>query len=254
VWKILKRRSIANAACFILCLAVQAPSVHAQGPVVTQNGEGSVTVNGIDEGAAELKAILSGRKGNKGSKGDKANKSPVASRETSVKTTQADYDADIAEAMKNGEAFKAAALRMCKGVAPGSTVVVAPAIAAAMRQYCIDRDFNIAVDPSQLHKGPIRSDPPASPKQQGGRRLHPDVEACRKETLEHVITCAKVTDYLNCEMWGCPEIIQCDKRLTTCDDHGSPYNQSGTFYCDTRNWRTRDFDLDALLQRTCPAR
>ncbi|AFJ02718.1 Sel1 repeat protein [Methylophaga frappieri] len=79
------------------------------------------------------------------------------------------------------------------------------------------------------------------------------VKACRDEAMKHIITCAKVTDYQNCETWGCPEIIQCDKRLTSCDDHGAPYDRSGNFYCDMRDWRTRDFDLEAVLKRACPA-
>ena len=164
-----------------------------------------------------------------------------------------DYAAEIKKARAAGDYLKAGILKICQGVKPGSTVTLGPSKAAIMRQYCTPRDFHIAVDPSQLHKGPIRTDPPATAKQESGNQRDPAVEACRRETLDNVITCAKVTDYQNCETWGCPEIIQCDKRLTRCDDYGSPYNESGSFYCDTRNWRTRDFDLNALLARTCPA-
>lgn len=77
------------------------------------------------------------------------------------------------------------------------------------------------------------------------------VKACRDEAMKHIIECKKVTDYQNCEPWGCPEIIECDDRLTKCDDHGSPYNTSNVFYCDKRNWRTRDESLEVLLQDTC---
>lgn len=196
-------------------------------------------VEGADEAAAELKAILQGGKG----------------KETDARadrTPGMNYDAEIAKAMKAGEAIKAATLRSCKDVPVGTTVTVAPAFAAVMRQYCLQREFDIAVDPHQLHKGPIRSDPPPALAQKGGTGRDPAVEACRRETLDHVITCAKVTDYLSCETWGCPEIIQCDKRLTRRDDYGAPYDRSGNFYCDTRNWRTRDFDLNVLLAETCP--
>lgn len=81
--------------------------------------------------------------------------------------------------------------------------------------------------------------------------LSPATRACREEAMKYIIECKKVTDYLNCEMWGCPEIIECDDRLTKCDDHGSPYNTSNVFYCDKRNWRTRDESLEVLLQDTC---
>jgi len=240
---VLRFRCVGIALAIILGFAVAGKPglVQAQGAAVSQNGDGSVTVEGADEAAAELKAILRGER----------KKKPDA--EPAPKSAPFDYDAAIANAMKAGDPIKAATLKNCKRVTPGSTVLVAPATAAIMRQYCTQRDFDIAVDPKQLHKGPIRIDPPASAKQESGNQRDPAVDACRRETLDHVITCAKVTDYQNCETWGCPEIIQCDKRLTSCDDHGSPYNETGEFFCDTRNWRTRDFDLNALLARTCPA-
>ena len=77
------------------------------------------------------------------------------------------------------------------------------------------------------------------------------VKACRDETMKHIIECKKVTDYQNCEMWGCPEIIDCDAHLTSCDDHGAPYNTSNVFYCDKRNWKTRDESIEVVLRETC---
>ncbi|RVU38940.1 hypothetical protein EOI86_06660 [Hwanghaeella grinnelliae] len=214
------------------------PLAEAQNAAVTPKGDGGVTVEGADEGAAEFKQIF---------QFGKKKPQTVAPKKPSM-----DYDAEIKKAKAAGDYFKAAILKNCQRVSPGTTLTTSPATAAIMRQYCTPRDFDIAVDAKQLHKGPIRTDPPVAAKQESGRQPDPAVEACRRETLDHVITCAKVTDYQNCETWGCPEIIQCDKRLTSCDDHGSPYNESGNFYCDTRNWRTRDFDLNALLARTCP--
>lgn len=81
--------------------------------------------------------------------------------------------------------------------------------------------------------------------------LSPAVRACREEAMKYIISCAKITDTQNCEMTGCPEIIDCDDRLTKCDDHGAPYDTSETFYCDKRNWRTRDVSLENVLQATC---
>lgn len=236
------------AAWVALCLVWGTPVVQAQSPTTTQNNDGGVTVEGANEAASELKSILGGG-AQKKAPAEERKKQPEASPKNPVM----DYDAEIAKAKKAGDYFKAAILQNCKSVPPGSTVTTSPADAAIMRQYCIGRDFDIAVDPAQRIKGPIRTDPPAAAKQEKGNRLDPAVEACRRETLKHVITCAKVTDYLNCETWGCPEVVQCDKRLTRCDDYGSPYNQSGNFYCDTRNWRTRDFDLNVLLEETCPS-
>lgn len=83
--------------------------------------------------------------------------------------------------------------------------------------------------------------------------LSPAVRACREEAMKYIISCAKITDTLNCEVSGCPEIIDCDDRLTECDDHGAPYDTSKTFYCDKRNWRTRDVSLENVLRATCPA-
>lgn len=84
--------------------------------------------------------------------------------------------------------------------------------------------------------------------------LSPAVRACREEAMRYIIECKKVTDFQNCEPWGCPEIIDCDDRLTRCDDHGAPYNTSNVFYCDKRNWKTRDESLEVVLRETCPVK
>ncbi|WP_375207714.1 hypothetical protein [Hyphococcus sp.] len=165
-----------------------------------------------------------------------------------------DYDAAIKAAMEAGNPIKAAILKSCKRVPSGGTVKLAPSSAALMRQYCKDRDFEIEVDRSGIRPGAFAASGPAPAPAEQSEAAQPDPEllACRKEARKHIISCAKVTDYQNCETWGCPEIIECDRRLTRCDDHGSPYNQSGEFYCDTRNWRTRDFDYEKVVARACP--
>ena len=230
-----------------LGLAISGPStlVVAHDAVATQRGDDSGNVFGTFEMAPEFEVL--GREVNRPSPARPPKPEPTA--------TPFDYEAAVDRARKAGDPIKAAILQGCGRVPSGTTVTVAPGTAALMRQYCTQRDFAIAVDRGQMHAGPVRTgpvDPPAETEREDDERRDPAVDACREETLAHVITCAKVTDYQNCEPWGCPEIIQCDDRLTSCDDHGAPYDQSGEFYCDTRNWRTRDFDLNALLARTCP--
>lgn len=227
-------------------LALSGPStfVVAQDAMVTQRGDGFPSGFATFEMLPEFEALGRGA-------GDDAR----AADRPAPPEPSFDYEAAADAARKAGDPIKAAILQSCGRVPPGTTITVAPNTAAIMRQYCSQRDFEIAVDRAQMHTGPIRTGPvdrPAEVEGQDDDRRDPAVEACREETLAHVITCAKVTDYQNCETWGCPEIIQCDDRLTACDDHGAPYDQSGEFYCDTRNWRTRDFDLNALLARTCP--
>lgn len=81
----------------------------------------------------------------------------------------------------------------------------------------------------------------------------PKVAACRAEALKHITTCKKGTDYANCEPWGCPEIVRCDGYARACEGRGAPYNSNDTFFCDKRNWRTRDLVLENVLKRACPA-
>lgn len=159
-----------------------------------------------------------------------------------------DYDAEIQKARSSGDPLKASILEECRDTPSGGTLTLPSAFAALMRQYCPERDFQIVIDKSYSSvNGTAQASPPSQAEKNEDKTA-----ACRAEARKHIITCAKVTDYQNCETWGCPEVIQCDKRLTSCDDHGAPYDRSGNFYCDMRDWRTRDFDLEAVLKRACP--
>jgi len=96
----------------------------------------------------------------------------------------------------------------------------------------------------------------AAPSQQAENPVQqsdPKVAACRAEALKHITTCKKGTDILSCETWGCSEIVRCDGYAKACERHGSPYNSDEQFYCDKRNWRTRDFELENVLRSACPA-
>ncbi|WP_300394211.1 hypothetical protein [Henriciella sp.] len=219
-----------------------------EGKALAEEKAASVEVS--SEAAAELRAALA--------RDDEAAKAPAkpAAEEAKTDKPEADkpkpnYDAAIKQAMDAGDPIKAAILKSCQSAPSGGTLKLHPNTAALMRQYCKDRDFEIVVDRSKIRPSTFAAAPSSNEESQ---KAQPDakIEACRKEARKHIISCAKVTDYQNCETWGCPEIIECDKRLTRCDDHGSPYNQSGEFYCDNRNWRTRDFDYEKVLERACP--
>lgn len=80
----------------------------------------------------------------------------------------------------------------------------------------------------------------------------PKVAACRKEALKHITTCQKGTDYMNCDQIGCPEIVHCDGYARVCERHDPPYNTDDEYFCDKRNWRSRDVSLEKVLEEACP--
>ena len=213
----------------------------AQGLEVHKNDDGTHSTFKSSEDFQELPATIK-------SKPQATTPKDLVSTSSDTKES-VDYDAEIQKARGSGDPLKASILKECRDTQPGETLTLPPAFAALMRQYCPSRDFQIATDKRYSSaNGTLQALPPSHPEDNKVRTA-----ACRAEARKYITTCAKITDYQNCEAWGCPEIIQCDKRLTSCDDHGAPYDRSGTFYCDMRDWRTRDFDLEAVLKRACPA-
>lgn len=214
----------------------------AQGQEDHKNDDGTHTTFRSSEDFLELPATIK-------TKPETTTSKDIVSTSSETKES-VDYDAEIQKARGSGDLLKASILEECRDTLPGETLTLPSAFAALMRQYCPERNFQIVLDKSYSSANGTGQ---ASPRPQVEENEN-KTAACRAEARKHIITCAKVTDYQNCETWGCPEIIQCDKRLTSCDDHGAPYDRPGNFYCDTRDWRTRDFDLEAVLKRACPAR
>ena len=213
----------------------------AQSLADRKNDDGSHTTFRSSEDFLELPATIK-------TKPETTTSKDIVSTSSETKES-VDYDAEIQKARGSGDPLKASILEECRDTPPGETLTLPSAFAALMRQYCPSRDFQIVTEKSYSSaNGTAQASPPSRPEESEVKTA-----ACRAEARKHIITCAKITDYQNCETWGCPETIQCDKRLTSCDDHGAPYDRSGNFYCDMRDWRTRDFDLEAVLERACPA-
>ncbi|WP_411818571.1 hypothetical protein [Hyphococcus sp. DH-69] len=169
---------------------------------------------------------------------------PKAAQETSEQTAF-DYDYAIQLAHAVGDFDKASVLRSCQNSEAFGVARVSSDLAQKMREHCPRRNFEIIVDSAQDKKfGAAGSTKEA---------LDPKLEACRNEARKHIIECAKHTDYQNCEPWGCPDTVTCDKRLTPCDDHDAPFGLSGKFYCDHRNWRNRDQDYGTVVALACPS-
>ncbi|MAK61558.1 MAG: hypothetical protein CMK09_11300 [Ponticaulis sp.] len=227
----------------------QAESQSEDKPVMIPRGDGGITVTVSPEAAAELKAAL--RKPKDAKEPEREN-AASSTQSQPAKTEPADfnYDVEIYKANQSGNSQDVRILTLCRDTPTGGKLLTPAYLEAKILSLCKERDFEVESTDALWRPEISRSHPHSG---SGAAGVSPAVAACRAETRKHVITCAKVTDYQNCETWGCPEIIECDKRLTSCDDHGSPFNESGNFYCDTRNWRTRDFDLNALLERTCPS-
>ena len=175
----------------------------------------------------------------------------TASPPPETEPVEFDYDVEIYKAKQNGTSQDVRILTLCRDTPTGGKIYTPEYLEAKILSLCKERDFEVEATDIVWRPEISRYQPPAGSG--GSEGVSAAVAACRAETRKHVITCAKVPDIQNCDIWGCPEIIKCDNRLTKCDDHGAPFNQSGDFYCDTRNWRTRDFDLNALLERACPA-
>lgn len=222
----------------------QDPSTSDKMPeaVVTPRDDGGIIADVSPEAAAELKAAL--RKPKETASPGRQNGLPATEPEVF------DYNREIDRAKQNGTPQDVRILTLCRDTPTGGKILTPEYLEDRILSLCKVRDFDVESTDTLWRPEISRSTPPPGA---GSHGVSAKVAACRAEARKHVITCAKVTDYQNCEPWGCPEIVECDKRLTRCDDHGAPYDRSGTFYCDTRNWRTRDFDLNALLERTCPS-
>lgn len=109
-----------------------------------------------------------------------------------------DYDAEIQKARSSGDPLKASILEECRDTPSGETLTLPSAFAALMRQYCPERDFQIIVDKSYSSaNGTAQASPPSQAEKNEDKTA-----ACRAEARKHIITCAKVTDYQNCETWG----------------------------------------------------
>lgn len=82
----------------------------------------------------------------------------------------------------------------------------------------------------------------------------PAAAQCRARTEPNIAECTSYQDTGNCDLQGCPDVVDCVGGANCTLHTRGPYGEYGDFFCDDRNIRNIDVDREVVFRDACNGR